>query len=39
MKENKLSFSKQILLNMMKKGIVHFLFALFAYVHDALWKR
>ena len=33
-----LSFS-EFLLNLIKKGIVHFIFAALTYVHDILWKR
>ena len=33
------SFSSLILLNLIKKDIAHFLFAILAYVQNALWKR
>ena len=31
-------FVRMILLNLIKKGIVYFLFAILAYVHEALWR-
>ena len=37
-KKKKLWFFSLILLNLIKKGIVHFFFAILAYVHNALWN-
>ena len=36
--KNELSFCPVDLTKLDKKGTVHFLFAIRAYVHDALWK-